>query len=92
VINTVCKLTRAEFEITQDLALIYSDLQDGKNEALYHLCAAFFRKENEGYTSELVDNEGERVRLMKNLPLNYALCVHDYIKDTISIYLETIKT
>ena len=92
LINNTGKLTRAEFEITQDLALIYSDMQDGKNEALYHLCAAFFRQEGEPYTSELVDDDGDRIALIKTLPLNLALCVHDYTKDCIDIYLNSINT
>jgi len=91
VIQTTGKLTREEFEITQDIALIYSDMQDGSNEALYHLCAAYFRKEGEPYTSDLVDNDGDRIALMKTLPLNLALCVHNYARDFIYLYLDSIK-
>lgn len=91
VIEVSDKLTNEQFEKTQSVALIYSDLQDGKQEALYNLCAAFLRKENEPFSDSLVDDAGERVELMKSLPLNIALCVEKYIQDTITVYLQTIK-
>ncbi len=85
------RMTRAEFEISQDIALIFSDLQDGKQEALYNICAAFMRYEGETYSSYLVDDDNDRVKLMKSLPLDMALCVKAYVEDSICIYLESIK-
>lgn len=91
VITMVGKVTQSEFDIITDIALIFSDLQDGKHEALYSLCAAYMRKENEPYNNSLLDAEGERMALMKTLPLHMALCTKHYIEDTIKIYLATIK-
>lgn len=74
------KLTKEQYEISTDLALIMSDLQDGRHEALYDLCAAYLRQPGEEYTSDLVE---ERRELMKQLPLSLSLCVKKYTEDAI---------
>jgi hypothetical protein len=82
------QLTRQQFEHSQDIALIYSDCQDGKREAIYELCAAFMRKVNEPFSSELVDQSGERVRLMQSLPMNMATAVRLYTEQSINLWLK----
>lgn len=91
VITTPGKMTREEFEVSQDIALIFSDLQDGKQEALYNLCAAFMRREGEAYSSDLVDDRGERVALMQSLPMHMVLSVKAYVEHSINLYLSITK-
>lgn len=74
------KLSKQHFEIVTEIALIFSDLQDGKHEALYDLCAAYLRKVNEPFTIELIE---QRRDMMKGLPLSVSLCVKKYIEDSI---------
>ena len=79
------KLTKEQYDLVTDLALIFSDLQDGKHEALYELCAAYLRQPNEPFTGALVDQSGERVTLMKDLPLSISLCVKMYVEKSIHL-------
>ena len=73
-------LTKAEYDKTVDVALIMSDLQDGKHEAMYDLCAVYLRKIDEPFTSELIDDRRE---LMMSLPFNMALTVRKYVLEHI---------
>lgn len=73
------KLTVAEFEISQDVALIMSDLQDGKDEALIELCSM--------YLHEILPPDVKVVHSdFRLLPLGIALCVKKYVQDTINLY------
>jgi len=85
--STSEKLTYEQFQKTQDLALIISDLQDGKQEAIYCLCAAYLRRINEEFTEDLVHPSSNRVKLMQSLPLNLALRVKKYFEDSVKLYL-----
>lgn len=42
---------------------------------LIHLCAMFFRKEGEGFDERFLEPDGERLRMMRDLPLDMALTV-----------------
>lgn len=79
-------LTPEQFEHNQDVALILSDLQDGKHEALYDLCATYLRHPGEKYTTELMES---RIELMKELPLSISLCVKNFLEIMIA---KTIKS
>lgn len=85
IVPHVAKFNQQQFEASQDIALIFSDLQDGKHEALYDLCAAYLRKLDEPYSEELMTG---RVELMKSLPLSISLCVKNYIVYTIKELLK----
>ena len=74
------QLTKKQYDIVTDIALVFSDLQDGKHEALYELCAIYLRHIDEPYTADLLE---ARKALMKELPLNIALCVKIYIETSI---------
>lgn len=73
-------LTKAEYDMSVDVALIFSDLQDGKHEAMYDLCAMYLRKLEEPYHSDLIE---QRRELMKSLPLNIALTVRKFVIEAI---------
>lgn len=84
------ELTYAEFETVTDIALIFSDLQDGRIEALYELCAGYLRKlDADGHpepSEATYDEVAERVELMKQLPVNIALTVKLFVEQSIAIY------
>lgn len=79
------KMNREQFEASQDIALIFSDLQDGKHEALYSLCAAYLRIIDEPYSEDLMNS---RIETMMQLPLSISLCVKKYIEDGITQLLK----
>lgn len=77
VIDTTKELTIEQFERSQDIALIFSDLQDGKFEALLDLCAEYL---------QTINKDIPTIDYMKSLPLSIALCVKKYVEDTINLY------
>lgn len=83
--NNTGKLTKAEYDMTVDIALIMSDLQDGKHEAMYDLCSTYFRKVGEPYTNDLLEQRGE---LMMSLPFNMALTVRKFVLESIDKLLK----
>lgn len=58
-------------EILRQLKTIEKD----KYDALPYLCAIFLRKEDEAFTDEMIDDEGPRMALINELPLNVAFNV-----------------
>lgn len=85
------KMTHEQFEISQDLALIFSDFQDGKIESILYLCASYFRKVGEKYTSDFGSLGNERAELMRTLPLSHALRVKKYMVDSLAAYNQMAK-
>lgn len=79
------KLTKSEYDMSVDIALIMSDLQDGKHEAMYDLCATYLRKPDEDYSPELVER---RRGLMMSLPFNMALTVRKFVLESIDKLLK----
>lgn len=76
-IDADTKLSVADFERCQDIALILSDLQDGKFEAMYEMCAEYLRPVNGPIGPEIS---------MTELPLYIALCVKSYVSQTINLF------
>lgn len=81
-INNQKDITLEQFELIQDIALIFSDLEDGNTKAFYELCALYLHAEDA--TND--HSKDYKVELMKTLPLRIALCVKKYIEETISLY------
>lgn len=71
-----------QFDLAQSFALILTDFHEGKGEALYDLCALYFRPKG----SEFEGLKKEVVSLMKCLPLHMAFCVKKYVEDTLQVY------
>lgn len=80
------KMTHEQFEISQDVALIYSDFMDGVIESLLYLCASYFRKVGEKYSSDFGSLGNERAELMRQLPLSHALRVKKYMVESLAAY------
>lgn len=70
-------LTVKEFETVQDVALIFSDLQDGNCDALYELCAMYLRT---------VSGAIPTLEYVKSVSLYTGLCVKRYVTETINLY------
>lgn len=85
VVEDESKVTLAEFEKVQDVALILSDLQDGRIEALLELCATYLVLAVGDKPVIELDYTG-KCEMMKQLPLNIAKCVQKYIQDTVNLY------
>lgn len=75
------KLNEEQFKVVQEISLVFADLLDGNNGAMYELCAVYLQKEGEGYNVSK-----EKIELMKDLPLDIAMCVKKFVEDSIKFY------
>lgn len=75
-------LTIKEFDLSQAIALIFSELQGGNSQALYELCAAYLRPNGFPFAG----TKKQEIELMKSLPLHIALCVKRYVEETFVVY------
>lgn len=81
VIEDETKVTLAQFDKVQDVALILSDLQDGRMEALAELCEMYLVMAD----GQTLDPMHEPFDMMQ-LPLSIAKCVQKYMQDTVNLY------
>lgn len=61
----------------------------GKWDALPYLCAVFFRKDGEVFSDALIEEGGERMELMQQLPMIYALQVAFFLSISVNIWSNT---
>lgn len=62
------------------------ELGEQKWEALLALSSIYFRKKNEAYSESLSNVEEERYKLLKTLPLEYALHVGFFLSASLFSY------
>lgn len=83
------KMTFAEFLDAKQLVKNLWELSQDNWEALLMLCCVYLRKEGEEYSDNLINENGERYRLMQSLPLQYALQVGFFFTASMSLYMKT---
>lgn len=83
------KMTFGEFITSKQVVQNMMDLGDEKWGALLPLCCIFFRKKDEPFNEDFVNEGSERYELMKSLPLEFALHVAFFLSASQSFYLNT---
>lgn len=61
-----------------------------KWDSLPYLCAVFFRKKGEAFSDELIYEGSERMELIKQLPMVYALAVAFFLTSCVNILNNTL--
>ena len=62
----------------------------GRWDALPYLCAIFFRKKGEAFSDDLIYEGSDRMELMKQLPMEYALQVAFFLTNCVSFWSSTL--
>jgi hypothetical protein len=70
-------------QIVKDMA----ELGSGKWGFMLPLCAIFLRKKDEEFSKEFLYEGSERLELMKSLPMDIALQVGFFLRDTLNTYI-----
>lgn len=82
-------MTFAEFlDAKQSVKNLY-ELGEEKWSAMINLACVYFRKKGEDYKDDFIYEEGERYKLMKTLPLQYAIHIGFFLKGLMGLYLNT---
>lgn len=83
------KMTFGEFITAKQVVQNMMDLGDEKWGALLPLCCIFFRKKDEPFNEDYVNEGNERYELMKTLPLEYAIHVAFFLNASQTFWLNT---
>jgi hypothetical protein len=83
------KMTFGELITAKAAVQNMMQLGDEKWEALLPLCCIYFRKKDEKFSEEFLNESNERYQLLKTLPLEYALHVAFFLKGSQRTWLNT---
>jgi hypothetical protein len=86
------KMTFNELITAKQAVQNMMQLGDEKWEALLPLCCIYFRRKDEAFSEEFIREESDRYKLMKSLPLEYALHVAFFLSGSLSTWLNTFPS
>lgn len=66
-----------------------TELGKGRWEAMLYLCAIFLRKRGESYQEGFLFENSDRLKLMRDLPLNIAMAVGFFLSSSLNIYMNS---
>lgn len=84
------KATFGEFINAKQTIKALSDLGQGHWESLQYLAAIYLRKKDEPFEENLLVENGERMELMKKLPLDIAMAVGFFLQSSMSLFLSNL--
>lgn len=84
------KMTFNEFLTAKEMVRQMQELGQGNTNSLLYLCCVYLRKHDEPFTEELIDEDGERMELMRSLPMNIALSVGFFLTSITNLYLKDL--
>jgi hypothetical protein len=90
-INYESKITFNEFVTSKQIVKTMNEMGHGQWEVLPSLCAIFLRKEGELFDEKFLSGQTNRTELMKDLPLDIALCVAFFLASSMNSYSRTIQ-
>lgn len=82
-------MTFGEFITAKQVVQDMIEYGQEKYGALLKLCCVYCRKEGEAFDESFVDEEGERYKLMKTLPLQYGLNTGFFFLNTMRTWIDT---
>lgn len=85
-VNPASEMSFNEIITSKETMRQLDSLGKGQWQALIYLCAIYFRKKDEAFEDEMVFEEGERMTLLKTLPLNIAIKVSFFLNSCVSIW------
>lgn len=88
-LNTASKMKFGELIDSKQIVKEMIEFGGGKWEAMPYLCAIYFRKKGEEYTSEFTNEESDRLKLMYELPMAFALRVGFFLSSSLNGYINT---
>lgn len=90
-LNNTSEMTAGEFiQAKQIISNVY-EIGQQKWQALLPLCCIYLRKKGESYSDALISEEGERMKLMRELPLQHALSVAFFLSDSMNLFMNTFR-
>jgi hypothetical protein len=86
------KMTFNEFLTAKEITRQLQQLGKGKIDGLLYLCCVYLRRSNEPFSEDLMDPNGERMKLFRELPLDIAFAVGFFLTGSMNTYLKTLAS
>lgn len=80
------KITFNEFLTSKEIVRQIEQSKQSKYISLLYLCCVFLRRKDEKFDESFIEDDSERMQLMRSLPIHYALSVGHFF-DTFNNYL-----
>lgn len=87
-VTTKSKMTFNELIVSKQVVKAMMDMGQGEWQGMPYIAAVFLRKKGEAFSEDLVDGEGERVKLMESLPMDIALGVAFFLLASMNQYIQ----
>src|SRR5690606_26645719 len=86
-------ITFSQFQMIKQIALDLVSFGEGDWSKLIDLCVLFFRKSEESFedVAHFTFDKDARKEILKSLPLDIAMTVGIYLKDTMILYLMSLQ-
>jgi hypothetical protein len=85
-INPASEMSFNEIITSKETMRQLVSIGNGRWHSLLYLCAIFLRKKEEAFEDEMIYEDGERITLLKELPLNIAINVAFFLSNCVSIW------
>lgn len=92
IVSPQSKFTFNEFLTSKEIVRQLEQVGQKKWEALLHLCCIYLRKPGEAFNEDFVDPDGERLELMRKLPMNIALQVGFFLTVSMTSFMQLLQS
>lgn len=89
-VNPISDITFNEVITSKEMLRQIYKVGKGHFDGLPYLCCIWLRKKNEKFTDSLVHEDGERMELMQELPLKYAMMVGFFLSVCVNSWSKTL--
>ncbi|WP_313214108.1 hypothetical protein [Soonwooa sp.] len=86
------KITFNELITSKQIVKQMSEVSASNWQGLLFLCAIYLKKENEVFNEAWMQENSERVQLMKSLPMDIALHVAFFLQSSMTSYMKTFQS
>jgi hypothetical protein len=86
------KMSFNEFLTAKEITRQLQNLGKGKIDGLLYLCCIYLRKPNEQFSEVLMEPNGERMKLFRELPLDIAFAVGFFLTGSMNTYQKTLAS
>lgn len=91
-LDSESKMTFNEFLVSKEVVRQLQSLGEGTWPSLIYLSCVYLRKEGETFTDILAKEDGERYKMMQELPLDIALAVAFFLSSSIHSFKKTLAS
>lgn len=91
-LNPASEMSFNEVITSKEVTMQLNKLGEGKIKSLVYLSAIFFRKVDEKFIDQMIYEDSERLALMYQLPLSYAMNISFFLRVCVYSWMKTFQS